>query len=60
MQFLIEAITADFVEVAKDPHGSFVLQECLIHCDGDLICEAASAHWVEVANDKRGSHALEK
>jgi hypothetical protein len=51
---------ADFVEVANDPHGSFVLQECLIHCDGVFICEAASAHWVEVVNDKYGSHALGK
>jgi hypothetical protein len=56
----IEAVMANFVEVAKDPHGSFVLQECLIHCDGDFICEAASAHWVEVANDKYGSHTLGK
>ena len=60
MQFLIEAVMANFIEMAKDPHGSFVLQECLIHCDGDLICKAVSAHWVDVANDTYDSHALEK
>ena len=60
IQFLIEAVMVDFVEVAKDPYESFALQECSIHCDEDLICEAISVHWIKVAYDKYGSHTLEK
>jgi hypothetical protein len=46
MQFLIEAATANCVELATDRHGCCVLQKCLSNCDGEqrrrLICEITS------------------
>ncbi|KAE8036959.1 hypothetical protein FH972_009590 [Carpinus fangiana] len=33
-----------FVELAKDPYDNYVLQGCLIHCDGELISEVTTTH----------------
>jgi hypothetical protein len=37
MQFLIEAATSNCVELAKDHHGSYVLENCFIYCDGEQM-----------------------
>jgi hypothetical protein len=59
MQFLIEVVTTSFVELAKDLHGNYALQGCLIHCDGELISEAATTHGVELTNNRYGCRVLQ-
>jgi len=63
MQFLIEAATGNYVELAKDSHGSYVLENCFSYCDGEQMnrfLDGLKGAYADLSMQKFDSHVVEK